>query len=290
MSRRRVMEDRPRIVARPDTDGRAVKSAARVLQILEYFDDVRRPSTVMEVAETLGYPQSSTSALLRSLVTLGYLLYDPYTRLYVPSSRVALLGSWVNSHCLAEGRILRMLKELNRRTGDTVLLAARNGLQVQYIHVLQATSPARLHLTLGTVRSLAHSGAGYAILSTLSNSEVSRLVMRINAERSPDEPAVNIRELQETLADVRRSGYAFTTDLVTRGGGIMARALPPVPNQPLLVVGLGGISEVMRARKDELLQIFSEVYDRYFGPNAIEEDFPVDSGDVDAISWVHEPH
>ncbi len=290
MSRRRIVEDRPRIVARPDTDGRAVKSAARVLQILEYFDDVRRPSTVMEVAETLGYPQSSTSALLRSLVTLGYLLYDPYTRLYMPSSRVALLGSWVNSQCLAEGKILRMLKELNRRTGDTVTLGARNGLQVQYIHVIQATSPARLHLTLGTVRSLAHSGAGYAILSTLSNPEVSRLVMRINAERAPDEPAVNIRELQDKLAEVRRTGYAFTTDLVTRGGGIVARALPQQPDQPLLVVGIGGISEVMRARKEELLAIFGEVYDRYFGPDAIDDDFPVEASDVERADRLHETH
>jgi len=282
VSRRRIVEQRQRIVARPDTDGRAVKSAARVLQILEYFDDVKRPSTVMEVAETLGYPQSSTSALLRSLVALGYLLYDPYTRLYVPSSRVALLGSWVNSHCLAEGKILRMLKELNERTGDTVVLAARNGLQVQYIHVIQATSHARLHLTLGTVRSLAHSGAGYAILSTLSNSEVSRLVMRINAERGEDEPATNIRELQDTLTEVRKAGYAFTTDLVTRGGGILARALPPTPDQPLLVVGIGGISEVMRERRDELVATFNEVYERYFGANARDDELFIDSSDVEA--------
>lgn len=272
MAKRKLVPERQRIVARPGYSDRTVKSAARVVEILEFFDDIKRPATVMEVAETLGYPQSSTSALLRSLVALGYLLYDPYVRVYVTSSRVALLGSWVNTHFVADGKILRMMKELNERTGDTVMLATRNGLHAQYIHVIQATSSARLHMTLGTVRSLAHSGAGYAILSTLSDREVTRIVMRINAERSADEEPINVRELLATLAEIQRSGYAFTTDLVTRGGGILAKPLPRMQGQPLLVVGIGAISEVMRARREELIALFQNVYNRYFGPNAINDD------------------
>jgi DNA-binding IclR family transcriptional regulator len=274
MGRRKMVVQRQRIVARPEYAHRTVKSAARVMQILEFFDDIKRQATVMEVAETLGYPQSSTSALLRSLVVLGYLLYDPYTRVYVPSSRVALLGSWVSGQFVAEGKILRMMKELNERTGDVVMLAVRNGLHAQYIHVLQATNPARLHMTLGTVRSLAHSGAGYAILSTMSDAEVTRVVMRINAEKGAEQPLNNIRELLANLAEIRRVGYAFTTDLVTRGGGILAKPLPEIPNQPLMVVGIGGISEVMRQRREELTETFLDVYRRYFGPNPIVDAAP----------------
>jgi DNA-binding IclR family transcriptional regulator len=254
-----------RISGRPPLERKTVKSAGRALEILEYFDDVQRPSTVMEVANALGYPQSSASALLRSLAAVGYLNYDPRTRLYVTSSRVALLGSWVNSGFFGEGAIISMMKEMNERTGDTVVLAIRNGLYVQYIHVIQATSPARLHLTLGTVRPLASSGAGYAVLSTMSDAEVTRLVMRINAEAKEGEPLIRIRDLLEALSGVRQRGYAFTCDIVTRGGGIIAAPLPRMSGQPLMVVGIGGISEVMRAREQELADILKEQLAVHFG-------------------------
>lgn len=264
MGRRRPESERHRIMARPQMGERTVKSAGRVLEILEFFDDIQRRSTVMEVADALGYPQSSTSALLRSLVSLGYLNYDRLARTYVTSSRVALLGSWVNSPFFAEGKIIGLMKEANERTGDTIVLATRYGLQVQYIHVIQATSPARLHMTLGTVRSLVNSGAGYAMLSTLSDSEVQRIVIRINAEAGEGEPHVNLRELLETLAQVRKRGYAFTCDRVTRGGGIIAAPLPQIGDQPRMVIGIGGISEVMRGRQEELAATLLELIDTHF--------------------------
>ena len=269
MGRRRPVPQRERIEARPQIAERTVKSAGRVLEILEFFDDIQRRSTVMEVAEALGYPQSSTSALLRSLVSLGYLNYDRNARTYVTSSRVALLGSWVNSPFFAEGKIISLMKEASERTGDTILLATRHGLQVQYIHVIQATSLARLHMTLGTVRSIASSGAGYAMLGTMNDIEVRRIAMRINAEAAEGEPLINIRDLIETIGEVRRLGYAFTCDLVTRGGGIIAAPLPQMVDQPRMILGIGGISEVMRPRREELGATLLELIDKHFGDRAV---------------------
>ena len=265
MARRCEGESRVRITARAPIENKTVKSAGRVLEILEYFDDLQRQSTVMEIAEALGYPQSSTSALLRSLVSMGYLDYDPYARTYITSSRVALLGSWVNSQFVAEGAIIALMKALNARTGDTVVLAVRHGLHVQYIHVIQATSPARLHMTLGTVRPLAGSGAGFALLSTMSDAEVTRLVMRINAEAEEGQALVKVREVLDQLAEIRRKGYAFTCDMVTRGGGIIAAPLPRAGAKQRMIVGIGGISEVMRGREDELSSVLLGEIEARFG-------------------------
>lgn len=67
-------------VSWPSIPPSVVKSAGRVLQILEFFDDVKREANVVEICRALGYPQSSTSVLLRSLVQLGYLAYTPKGR------------------------------------------------------------------------------------------------------------------------------------------------------------------------------------------------------------------
>ena len=72
-----------------------VKSAQRVLEVLEYFAATRDPATVAEVSRQLAFPQSSTSMLLSSLETLGYLTYDADDRTFRPTVRVMLLGSWI---------------------------------------------------------------------------------------------------------------------------------------------------------------------------------------------------
>jgi len=72
-----------------------VKSAQRVMELLEFFTAERPEATVMDIVRVLDYPQSSASELLRCLVSLGYLSYDRYRRTYRPTTRVPLLGSWV---------------------------------------------------------------------------------------------------------------------------------------------------------------------------------------------------
>jgi len=41
----------------------------------------------------LGYPVSSGAAMLKSLVSLGYLEYDRKTQTYLPTMRIAVAGA-----------------------------------------------------------------------------------------------------------------------------------------------------------------------------------------------------
>lgn len=264
--RKKWMPEKKHVIgSRPELPDGVVKSAGRVLQILEYFDETQRHANVVEIAEMLNLPQSSTSALLRSLVTMGYLYFDRHARTYIPSCRVALLGNWVNNAMFMGGVVLQCMEELRDKTGDAVMLAIRHGTWSQYIHVLQATNLARLQVTRGALRPIAASGTGYALLATRPDDEVKQLAHRINAEaRANKNAAVNTNELLRTLAEVRKQNYAFTTDLVTPGGAVLAVALPVTDGEEPLVVGLGGISEVLKRRKSELLTIMRETISSYF--------------------------
>ncbi len=267
--RKKWVPEKKRVVgARPELPEGVVKSAGRVLQILEYFDEIQRPANVVEIAEMLKLPQSSTSALLRSLVALGYLYFDRMARTYTPSCRVALLGNWVNSPLFMGGVVLQCMEDLREKTGDAVMLAIRNGVWSQYIHVLQATSMARLQLVRGALRPVAASGTGYALLATLPDTEVKNIAHRINAEARTGKTApVSTEALLQTLAEVRRLGYALTMDLVTPGGAVLAMPLPVTDGGQALVVGLGGISEVLKARRQELVGILRETVAQHFPPH-----------------------
>src|SRR5688572_9686457 len=177
---------------------KSVKSARRVLELLEYFTPERPQATVMDIARTLGYPQSSTSELLRSLVELGYLHYDRHKRIYQPTVRVALLGAWVQPYLFREGHLLPMMDELSETTGEMVALATQVGLAVHYIHVIPATSVMRMHVPQGAVRPLLRSAMGKLLLTCQSDDLITKLAYRINAETEPDlrvNPAKLLREI-----------------------------------------------------------------------------------------------
>ncbi|MCB2014594.1 MAG: helix-turn-helix domain-containing protein [Sphingobium sp.] len=231
-----------------------IKSAGRALQVLELFDLLQRESTVVEIADLLKLPQSSTSMLLRSLVRMGYLHHDPHARTFIPTMSVALLGNWIDRNVVGDGDLLLLMKRLNRETGQAVVLASRTGLFARYIHVIQATAAARLYIVQGSLRSLVRSGVGYVLLSQMGDMMARRLALRINAEAKDDAEKVDIPTLLENLQTVREQGYALTTNLVTLGGGVIAMQLPgPRDGDCSLVIALAGITEVLRTHEADFV-------------------------------------
>lgn len=77
------------------TQNSVIKTARRIFEVLEYFDEVQQPASLKDMSIHFGYPVSSASALLKSMVVMGYLDYDAYSRTYMPTMRIATLGNWV---------------------------------------------------------------------------------------------------------------------------------------------------------------------------------------------------
>jgi len=62
---------------------------------------------------------------------------------------------------------------------------------------------------------------------------------------------------REVLAEVelaRKLGYAFSLNRVTPGAGVLAASLLRSKDQPMLVLGIGGISSNMTQNKDQLIE------------------------------------
>lgn len=238
-----------------------IKSAGRAVQILELFDVLQRRACVTEISSLLGYPQSSTTMLLRSLVTMGYLNYDSRMRTYVTSKRVALLGKWAASDMVGDGSITRVMRRVNERTGQAVVLATRSGQMARYIHVIQATASVRLFVVQGSVRPLVRSGTGYALLSLMPDPDVRRLIMRTNAEGGVEGELVRMSEVLENVQQVRERGYALTISLATPDAGMLAVPLPSWLAQETDhsgVIGIGAASSVLTEQRDEFVRILQE--------------------------------
>ena len=242
-----------------------VKSVARTCQTLVYFDEVRRPLSVVEVSKELGYPQSSTSALLKSLVELGFLTHDAKRKSYFPTERVALLGSWMNPDLFGEGIIQRLLKAISERTRHVVVLATKNGDDAEYVHLIRPKKSPIHHISLGTRRPLGISGLGRVLMSRFSDEEVCRLLRRINAYRAPDEPAVDVKAFVASLAQTRAKGYYLSTDQVVKGAGLISMPFPSHQSSRLFAVGVGAPTDVILRSENEIVNIMREEIVRNLG-------------------------
>jgi DNA-binding IclR family transcriptional regulator len=230
-----------------------VKSAVRAVQVLEYFDEVRRASSVAEVADHHGWPHSSASMLMRSLVSLGYLYYDANGRTYLPSMRVALLGDWIQDSIFKNGQLADLMQQLNAETRETIVLAAQNGLHAQYLRVIEGTNTLRMHLHIGTLRPLLASGTGRMLLTQMDDATIGKLVRKYNANAEGRTP-IDLAQLHKQVDQDRACGYAMSINQVTPHATLIAMVLPTRPGARPLAIGVAGLSERVLANQERYIE------------------------------------
>lgn len=222
-----------------------VKSAVRVLEILEYFDGVRRDASVSEIANALGIPPSSTVGLLRSMVRMGYVVQDERRR-YRLTSRVALLGNWIDGMPAAGSEICHLMEELSKATGETVTLGVPAGYSIKYVSVVPAVKPAPLRIMPGDTRPLATSGVGRLFLSTMPEPQVRQVIFRHNAMQHDVEGQLSLPTVLRDLASIRESGYVFS-DRLYAGAALVCVALPHREAEERMAISISGRSNIISA-------------------------------------------
>ena len=229
--------------------GGAVKSAGRVLEVLELLGNVRKPLSASEIGRLLDYPNSSTNVLLKYLTNLGYLSFDPDTMHYFPSLRVTSLGAWIPAALYGMGDAASMLQEVHDVTGETVTLSMRAGQAMRFIRVLPGSFFIALKMDEGTVAPLFGTSVGAAFLATRPPAEVERLAESARGMARTRVVRQAIDRTLESLSQVRSTGYSVTFASLFPDTGAISMALPPASDGNVLVLGVGGLSD--RIRRNE---------------------------------------
>lgn len=183
------------------------KIAKRVIEVLEFFDDSHPEATVMDIVRRYGRPQSSTSELLASLVELGMLHKNPYTRSYRPTARAGLLGTAGQTGAVRDGRLVRLIDRLVAQTGLSVAVFGKVGLNAQVVSLRQGTRGPEVGLLGGSQTPLAYSAAGWLLLSTVPQQRADGMIRRMIAE-APESRRFAFAEMSETLRRCRDEGHA----------------------------------------------------------------------------------
>lgn len=234
-------------------DGTIVKSAGRVLEVFEYFAAQQCPVNVTDVTKALGYPQSSTSVLLKSLTHLGYLEYDQATRCYVPTLRIALLGSWIQDSFFRRDNLLDLMQALGQKVKGSVIVGLQNGIFAQYIMMLDARGSTPILLPTGSLRPLCRSAIGRMLLTTKRDGDIVGILRRSNVQETQAQNRMSQRALLSEVELCRQRGYAFTEGTMTPGHGVIAVLLPTTPGHAPMAMGIGGTIAQLRKSRERIL-------------------------------------
>jgi len=241
--------------------GKTLGSSHRSIEVLELFAVEKRPLTVSDVSEKLAYPQSSTSVLLHGLSDLGYLHHDRYARTFFPTLRVSFLGMWL--HPLDQGNLLDFMETLARESGHVAMLAMRNGIHAQYIHII-SERPSRVGLKPGLLRPICRSAVGKVLLSTMGDDEIAQIVRNVNAVEVDFASPIDMNSLIVELQDCRKTGFAFSIDSVTPGSSVIAARIPGYVGSATLAIGVAVHTSELREARAAVMALIGKTLASYF--------------------------
>jgi DNA-binding IclR family transcriptional regulator len=221
-----------------------VKSAARVFAILEYFAEHREPVRLSDLSERLGYPASSTTAILRTMVSLGYVDLDQRTHRYFPSPRLTRLTNWIESGGYEQTKVLDAMYRLRDRAREPVVLATQNGIYIEYVTSLHRYEGTNSHIEPGARRLIVQNGIGWLLLSRQPVAEALRVYRETVRAGLLDAAAYPEEAFRRTL-DAHRATEISTLharDLLEKTAhwdASMISTLLPVPDGHHRNLGLG---------------------------------------------------
>lgn len=195
----------------------AVKSAERVLAILELLADRERPLTFGQLAEDLGYPRSSLHGLLHTMLGRGWLEVDEATRRYSLGIRV-----WQSGHSYLravglEQRARPYLERVRDALDETVQLSVLDGRYNVYIAKEEGTQRLVLASEVGRRLEAHATGLGKVLLAGLPEDVLAARMAGAELARFTPSTITSFQELSSELSVIREQGYAEDDEEYTIG-------------------------------------------------------------------------
>jgi len=196
---------RPKTKAVPD----AVKSVAKVLDILEHVAASKQPVSVSDLARGTGFNVSTAFRLVQTLVARGYVEQQDGQRSYVLGTRLYQLASaYLQGSDLAT--LARPhLEALRDEVGETVYLVIFS--QGEIVQLCKADGP---HVVSASIRSSEREPAyctatGKVLLSGLSDEAFRSYLAGVKLTPYTAQTITSRAKLEREIESVRAEGFAL---------------------------------------------------------------------------------
>lgn len=222
-----------------------VKSAGRVLDVLELLAGESQGLTLSQISERLRIAHSSAYALIQTLLLRGYLSQENTgRRTFRLGVRLIQLGLNVSERLELRSTARPVLERLVRTTHDTALLVVADRDDLLYVDkVVSDARDVRTDPRTSLRRPLHCSSLGKALLAALDDESVAVVLERVGMPAATDRSITNPAELLRDLVATRRRGYAVDRQEAVAGVCCVGAPIHDHAGRPVASVSLSTIGE-----------------------------------------------
>lgn len=233
-----------------------VRQAANVLELMEYFARRKRPATLAEISDDLGWPRSSTFNLVGTIADKGW-LYEPRARNgYYPSPRWLTLARTVAEAEPLPDAVHALLLEIADKTGETTAIAALAGTNAIFLDVVECSHSVRYFAQIGDRVPVHASSVGRAILAQQTPEERRAIYRKIKFEPFSDTTPCSVEAIETSLTEAAERGYHQSSSEYIADLAGVAIALP-ISHRRLSLVVAGPTSRCLNRRPDTAATILA---------------------------------
>ncbi len=197
-----------------------IRSVQRALDILNCFTWEKKELSLTEIASLIGLPKSTTSRMLSTLTTNGYLQRDDLHGKYRLGTRLFYLGSIVKESFELRTIAKPVMTKLRDETKETVNLYIQEGTRRVCIDQVEGVLSVRRLVRIGEQFPL-WLGASGKVLLAYGSETIRQVVYR---EAMALTGNLNMDVLSAELAGVMDKGYAISHG--EREAGVSSIAAP----------------------------------------------------------------
>jgi DNA-binding IclR family transcriptional regulator len=236
-------------------DSQAVKSAARVLDLLELFSSASDPLGVSDVARRLNFPKSSAYMLLATLEQRGFLECDAARRFQLHPTFSADARAWIGS---SRGRLMQIaggpMRTLVDKLNETCLLTVlRPDWLSEYVAKVSSTRELRLDPPVGMVREPNAGSGGLVLLAYLSEDELERFFATHPLQSYTQHTICDPNALRTELAAIRSHGYAVTEGMNYPDASGLAAPVRNIHGKIVAAISIGAPTTRFRLIREEAI-------------------------------------
>lgn len=236
-----------------------VKSADRVLDVLETLAGRSRGLTHTELSTELDIPKSSLSKLIGNLTERGYLKFVPGPNVYEIGAGLLLLLNRQKFNREVPGHAQQVCERLTRQTQESSSFNVQEGRLATRICGANSQQPLTFMMNVGQSAPLHSVSSGKIMLAWQTALQIEDYLANVDFEPITPKTLTDKMRLMEQLKSVRENEVAWSEEEYTVG--IVGVAVPVLNGSTKLIGALNIAFPAVRdsaAQREKMVKVLRE--------------------------------
>jgi DNA-binding IclR family transcriptional regulator len=231
----------------------SVKSAERVLRLLELLTKHPNGLTIKEISEILCFPQSSTSGLVGTLFIEGYLTQDSIKRFKL-GPKLIQIGSAAMDSLDISSQGAPYLKKLMEDVQETVFMAMLSDNDLVYLAKIDNNRSIRTTAQPGGQKPLYCTGLGKAFLAFLPEENRKAILNSVQLVQITKNTITDKEELEQQLKMFVEMGYSIDDEENEEGLYCLAAPIFGANHTLQAAISVAGPKQRMVKQKEYIVE------------------------------------